>query len=187
MHGNGGDLATLLRRWSEGDSRAAEDVMPLVYHDLRKLARRYLRDERAGHTLQTTALVHEVFLRLQVQRTPGWQERGEFFGAVGALIRRILIDHARLRHADKRDCGQLRCPLESAFDAPYRSPSAVSALDDALLDLARLDSRKAKVVELRFFIGLSMEEVAEALGISVRTVNREWVVARAWLQKYIGN
>jgi RNA polymerase sigma factor (TIGR02999 family) len=159
--------------------------MPLVYNDLRRLARSYLRREQVQQTLETTALVHEVFLRLRLQRAPGWQDRDEFFGSASALIRRILIDHARMRHADKRNCDMVACPLEAAFPAHHRNPDSVTALNDALTDLGRFDPQKARVVELRFYLGLSMDEIAETLGVSVRTVHREWTIARAWLQKYV--
>ena len=177
----------LLRRWSDGDPAARDHVIPLVYQDLRKLSRYYLRRERAHHTLQTTDLMHQVFLSLQAQHSPQWQTPAEFFNAVGTLIRRVLIDHARGRHTEKRGCGMEKCPLESAFDAPYRTSRAVTALDDALTDLAKSDSRRARIVELRFFVGLSEEEAATVLGISARTVRREWMVARAWLHTYMAD
>jgi RNA polymerase sigma factor (TIGR02999 family) len=187
MQVNGDPLAALLQSWGEGDSEAASEAIPLVYNDLRRLARSYLRRERDEQTLQTTALVHEAYLRMQLQRTPGWHDRDDFFSTAGALMRRILVDHARMRHAGKRCCELADCPLEAAFPADHRNADSIDALNDALMDLGRRDPQKARIVELRFFLGLSMEEIAEALGVSVRTVHREWTFAKAWLQKYVTN
>jgi RNA polymerase sigma factor (TIGR02999 family) len=151
------------------------------------LARHHLSRERPGHTLQSTALVHEVYLRLYAQHAPGWHNRAEFFATVGHIIRRVLIDHARGRHAQKRGDGAAGQPLEAAAEAPDRAAPCHPVLADGLDDLARKDSRKADIVALRYFVGLSVEEIAGALGISVRTVNREWTIARAWLHAYMAD
>lgn len=157
----------------------------MLYGDLRAMAARFLRLERRGHTLQSTALVHELYLRLRQQHRPGWENRDQFRITVSSQIRRILVDHARLRLAGKRGSGAAPVPLDSIGER--LGPAAVEfvALDDALRDLERFDPVKARLVELRFFAGLSMEEVAESLGVSVRTAHREWTVARAWLQAYM--
>jgi RNA polymerase sigma factor (TIGR02999 family) len=178
-------LADLLERWGKGDPASVRDVIPLIYQDLRTITRQYLKKERPGHTLQSTALVHEVYLRLLEQQAPGWTNREEFLAAVGVVIRRVLVDYARARNAQKRDCGAQRIPFDSVQVLSRSGPETLTRLAEALGDLSAFDRRKAHVVELRFFVGLSMEEIAEALGISVRTAHREWTVARAWLQSYL--
>jgi RNA polymerase sigma factor (TIGR02999 family) len=175
------DVTGLLRRWTEGDRAAIEQLTPLVYSELRRLARRYLRGERPGHTLQSTELVHEAYLRLVDQEQARWQDRAHFFSVSGQIMRRILVDHARARLRDKRGGGSPLLVLNEAIDMPERRSFELIALDDALEGLARLDPQQARVVELRFFAGLSIEETAEALGVSRATVNRDWVTARAWL------
>jgi RNA polymerase sigma factor (TIGR02999 family) len=185
-----GPVTQLLRQWSDGDGQAFERLIPLVYDDLRHLARRHLRGERSGHTLQGTGLVHEAFLRLSQQREVQWQSRSQLFALVSKLMRHILVDHARARRTDKRGGGQMAVSLEEldevSTDRDQSIPAGELALDILALDqclqrLERLDPQQNQVVELRYFGGLSIEETAETLGISAATVKREWVTARAWL------
>lgn len=172
----------LLRQWSSGDRDAAEEVLPLVYDELRRIAASQLRQERSEHTLQATAIVHEAYLRLSEQSSLRWPSRSHFYAFAAHLIRRVLVDHARTRNRAKRG-GELPritvAEIEELADAS-ESPD-LEALDDALTALEKLDSRKAAVVELRFFAGLSIEETAVQLGISPKTVVREWRRAKAWL------
>jgi len=174
-------ITQLLQRWSRGDHAAADEILPLVYGELRRIAESHFRRERPGHTLQATALVHEAWLRLVEETGLRWQSRVQFFGLVAHLIRRILVDHARRQNRAKRGGGAHRVGLEKAMDVAAGRPPELVALDDALEHLATVDPRKAKVVELRYFAGLSVEETAEVLGVSVETVGREWRRARAWL------
>jgi RNA polymerase sigma factor (TIGR02999 family) len=177
------DVTQLLVNWSNGDRQALEQLTPLVYGELRRLASRYLRRERPGHTLQSTALVHEAYLRLIDQRYVRWQNRAHFFGIAAQLIRRILVDHARAHQAQKRGADAPVLSLDEAVAAPEKRDLNLVALDDALNDLARIDPQQGRIVELRFFTGLSIEETAEVLGISPATVKRDWVVAKAWLHR----
>ena len=171
----------LLLAWTSGNRQALDQMLPLVYDELHRLAVNYLRRERPDHTLQPTALVHEAFLRLINQREVDWRNRAQFLGVAASLMRRILVNHARDRAAAKRGGERERVSL-SLVEVPSGGPEVdVIALEDALERLAALDERKAKVVELRFFGGLSTEEVAEVLGVSRATVEREWSFARAWL------
>ena len=177
-----GEVSILLRAWSDGDQSALDRLTPIVYDELRRLARRYMRHERAGHALQTTALVNEAYLRLVDYKRMRWQNRAHFFAVSAQLMRRILVDHAR-RHNLKRGAGFQHVVLEAgAMIAGDRGADLV-ALDKALEKLARLDPRKAQMVELRFFGGLSVEETAEVLRISPITVMRDWSSARAWLYR----
>lgn len=177
------EITALLDRWSAGAPDALEELIPLVFHDVRELARRALAKEPKGHTLQPTALVHEVYLRLEGRRSVQWKNREQFFGFLSQLIRRILIDHARGRRRDKRGGGVRPLPLDAVFGlAETRHPELI-AVDDALKDLAALDPRQARIVEMRFFIGLTHEQIAEVLGVSLSTVNREWRTARMWLER----
>lgn len=185
-----GPITRLLQRWTAGDARALDRVVPLVYEELRRLARRHLRGERAGHTLQSTGLVHEAFLRLSRESEVQWESRAQFFALASRLMRHVLVDHARARRADKRGGGATLLSLEDAI-AAGREPATgpvldVLALDEALSRLERLDPRQGEVVELRFFGGLSVEETAEALEVSPATVKREWTCARAWLLRELG-
>lgn len=175
----------LLVEWSEGDSEAANRLIPLVYDELRQLARSYLRRERPDHTLQATGLVHEAYLRLIDQTVTTWQNRAHFLGVAAQVMRRILVDHARRHRAEKRggDWEKLEYNDEHAPNDP-RSVNLI-ALDDALQDLAKFDPRQSQVVELRFFGGLTTEEAGEVLEISPRTVKREWRMARAWLHREV--
>ena len=175
------DVTQLLVAWSDGDEAALEKLTPLVEAELHRLARRYMRDERAGHTLQTTALVNEAYLKLIDWKNVRWQNRAHFFGVSAQLMRRILVDHARKRHFQKRGGGAMKVSLaEDVLVVEDRDIDLV-ALDEALERLAALDARKSQLVELRFFGGLSVEETAEVLKVSPRTVMREWSLAQAWL------
>lgn len=169
----------LLARWKNGDSSAMDQLLPLVYDELRRLARYYLQRERSEHTLQSTALVHEAYLRL-VDQNVDWQSRAHFFGIAAQIMRRILVDHARARNAAKRNDG-LKVTLNEGMAFAEAQNLDVLALDRALVELAKIDEQQGKVVELRFFAGLSIEETAEAMSISAATVKREWAMAKAWL------
>ena len=173
-------------RWRQGDPNALNALLPLVYEEMRRLAGSYLRSESAGHTLQPTALAHEAYLRLLDQRQVSWQNRAHFMGLAAQAMRRILVDHARRRGAQKRGGDAIHVALEDA-DVAAEMPEAlgvpVEALNDALDRLAALDERQARVVELRFFTGLSIEETAEVLAISPATIKRDWTLARAWLHR----
>ncbi len=176
------NVTVLLQAWSSGDREALDQLTPIVYDELRRLARRYMRGERSGHTLQTTALVNEAYLRLVDMKRMSWQNRAHFFAVSAQLMRRILVDHAR-RHNLKRGAGIQHVPLEdTAMVGGEREPDFV-ALDLALRELAAMDTRKAQVVELRFFGGLNVEETAEVLKVSPVTVMRDWSTARAWLYR----
>lgn len=176
-----GEVTELLLAWSQGDGRALDRLVPLVYDELRRLARHHMRCERPGHALQTTALVHEAYLRLVNQRSVRWQNRAQFFGVAAQLMRRILVDHARALHSAKRGSGVPTLPLsEEATLSPERAEEIV-VVDEALRRLKEIEPRKSRVVELRFFGGLSVEEAAEVLGTSPVTVARDWRAARAWL------
>lgn len=177
-----GDVTSLLRVWSDGDEHAFDRLMPLVYDELHRMALRYLAGERSNVTLQPTALVNEVCLRLLGWDQVRWQNRGHFFGVSAQMMRRVLVDIARRRRAGRRGgAGAVRVPLD-AIDVPAKEPDAdLVAIDEALETLAAEDPRKARVVELRFFGGLSVDETAQALGVSARTVHNDWAFARAWL------
>jgi RNA polymerase sigma factor (TIGR02999 family) len=169
--------------WGSGDQHALEELMPLVYRELRRLAHGQLRGERADHTLQTTALVHEAYLRLVDQREASWKNRAQFFAVAARMMRRILVDYARARQYAKRGGGAQPMELDEAMGVSRDRAAKVVALDEALLRLAELDSRKSRLVELRFFGGMSIEETAEILGVSPGTVMRDWTLAKAWLQR----
>jgi RNA polymerase sigma-70 factor (ECF subfamily) len=181
-----GDVSKLLRAWSDGDQSALERLTPIVYAELHRLARRYMKRERAGHSLQTTALVHEAYTRLVDYERMQWQNRAHFFAVSAQLMRRILVEHAR-RHNLKRGGGVQHVSLEEAAvvggDPAADTAMDMVALDDAMNALARLDARKAQVVEMRFFGGLSVEETAEVLKVSPVTVMRDWSTAKAWLYR----
>ena len=184
----GGDVTALLRIWSDGDESAFDQLIPLVYDELHRMALRYLAGERSNVSLQATALVNEVCLRLLGWDQARWQNRGHFFGVSARMMRRVLVDIARRRHANRRGGGNLvRVPLESV-DVPVSGRDTdLVAIDRALEQLAAVDARKARVVELRFFGGLSMEEIAQALGISARTAHSDWAFARAWLYRALSD
>jgi RNA polymerase sigma-70 factor, ECF subfamily len=181
----GGDVSILLRAWSGGDQNALDKLAPIVYDELRRLARYYLHRERPGHSLQATALVNEAYLRLVDYKRMQWGNRAHFFAVSAQLMRRILVDHAR-RHNLKRGGGVQHVELEDAAVVGGDRAENLVALDDALQALARMDARKARVVELRFFGGLSVEETAEVLQVSQGTVMRDWSTARAWLHREMG-
>lgn len=177
------EVTQLLRRWREGDPEALERLLPLVYEELRRLARRYMLGEREGHTLEATALVHEAYLRLVESGGVPWADRVHFYAVAAQVMRRVLVDHARGRDAAKRGGSFLKVPLDEARDAAAAGTDApgLLALDEALTDLEVIDPRKSRVIELRYFGGLSLEETAEALGVSVPLVVKEARLARAWL------
>ena len=180
-------VSKLLLNWGQGDQGAREALIPLVYDELRRLARRYLRRERRDHTLQSAALVNEAYLRLIRQEHPQWQNRAHFFGVAAQLMRHILVDHARNRAAAKRGAGAPRLTLDPDIALPQERDVNLIALDDALNQLAALDPQQSRLVELRFFGGLSIEETSVVLGVSPATVKREWATARAWLQREMRN
>jgi RNA polymerase sigma factor (TIGR02999 family) len=175
----------LLRAWGDGDFHARDDLLPLVYRELRKQAARYLRHERPDHTLPPTALVHEAYLRLVDQRRVVWQNRAQFFGVAAQMMRRILVDHARQRRAAKRPRAGLKVVLDDRVGAVGPVDCELLLLDQALTDLAALNPRGARIVELRYFGGLSEQDVAAVMGLSRSTVTREWQSARAWLYRRI--
>jgi len=179
------EVTRLLVAWSDGDLAALEQLAPLVYSELRRLARRHLGRERKGHTLQTTALVHEAYIRLIDQKEVRWQNRAHFFAIAAQMMRRILVDYARARNYAKRGGGAQMVSLDEAMEVSDERAADMIALDEALVALAELDQRKSRIIELRFFGGLSIEETAEVLGVSPGTVMREWTFAKAWLQREI--
>ena len=174
------EVTQLLVKLSHGDRSALDDLLPLVYDELRRLADRYLRRERSDHTLQATALVNEAYLRLVDQNVP-WQNRAHFFGVAAEMMRRILVDHARSHQAQKRGSGGVKLSLDEAINMSDERATDLIALDDALTALAEFDQQKSRIVELRFFAGLSIEETARVLGIGTATVIRQWKMAKAWL------
>ena len=177
------DVTRLLLSWSEGNQAALDELMPLVYGELRRLASAYLRRERSNHTLQSTALVHEAFMRLVNQQEVQWRNRAHFFAIAAQMIRRILVDYARAQHTEKRGSGSVKLELDEAMAAPLASGFDLDllALNDALDQLSQLDARQSRIVELRFFAGLSIEETAEVMKLSPASIKREWNTARAWL------
>lgn len=179
------DVTQILRHWNGGDADAARDLIPLVYEELRRLARQRLQRERGDHTLQPTALVHEAYLRLANQKNAHWQNRTQFVAVAAQLMRRILVDHARAHAAAKRGGDAEHVLLDEAEAAADERPVNLLAVDDALNQLAELDERKSRVVELRFFGGLSIDETAEAMGINSAMVRRDWTFAKAWLHRVI--
>jgi RNA polymerase sigma factor (TIGR02999 family) len=179
------EITQLLVDWSNGDEQALERLMPLVYQELHRLAHRHFGRERAGHTLQTTALVHEAYMRMIDQREVHWQNRLHFFAVAAQMMRRILVDYARTRRFAKRGGGAQHVSIDEAMVVSDERAADVVALDEALTSLAEFDQRKSKMVELRFFGGLSIEETAEALDVSPGTVMRDWTLAKAWLQREI--
>lgn len=178
------DVTKLLQDWGQGDASALEKLIPLVFRDLREIAGGLFRRESDGHTLQPTALVNEVFIRLTEQRKAHWANREQFFGVAALLMRRILVDYAKGRQAAKRGSGAVKLPLDEALGvAAVQENLDVVALDEALSKLAEIDDRQSRVVEMHFFVGLKHEEIAEVLGVSATTVKREWRTARLWLYR----
>ena len=177
------EITSLLKRWQAGDRQALDEVTPLVYRELHRMASRYLSHERSDQTLQSTALVHEAFLKLVDQRRVDWQSRSHFFGLAARLMRRILVDHARHAHRVKRGGEWQKIQLDDAPEqgASGPDPADLITLDRAMEELEQFDPRQCRIVELRFFAGLSVEETAEAMKLSPATIKREWTIARAWL------
>ena len=180
-----GEVTELLVKWSEGDERALDELLPIVYAELRRIADNYLRRENSGHTLQATALVHEAYMRLVNAQNLEWQNREQFFGISANLMRRILVDHARTVTAVKRGGDVPDLPLDEANAVSIESDESLLVLDEALNKLAEIDPQAARIVELRYFAGLTIEETAEILKTSPMTVKREWATARAWLHREI--
>jgi RNA polymerase sigma factor (TIGR02999 family) len=178
-------ITCLLKAWAAGDRVALDHLAPLVYAELRRMARRYMAKERLGHSLQPTALVNEAFLRLVEHDKVGWQDRAHFFAVSAQMMRRILVDAARTRGSEKRGGGVVKVDLNESIDALPQRGRELIALDEALDALSQFDERMAKVVELRYFGGLSVEETAEVLKVSAQTVMRDWRLARAWLARQI--
>ena len=175
-------VTQLLQDWKNGDKEALDKLMPVVYDELRRIASRYLKQQRSNHTLQTTALVHEAYMRLIGKQDIEWQNRAHFFGIAARMMRYILMDYAIAQQAEKRGGGNLKLSLDDVIELPEKNELDVAVLHDSLNTLAEVDERKSQIVELKFFAGLSNEEVAEVMGVSLATVNREWRMARAWLQ-----
>ncbi|HZS04409.1 MAG TPA: sigma-70 family RNA polymerase sigma factor [Blastocatellia bacterium] len=187
MESSSYSVSHLLRRWSDGDSEALDRLMPLVYRELRRMARRYMGQQPSGHTLQTTALIHEAYLRLAGRGEKRWENRAHFFGVAAQAMRHILVDYARARNMAKRGGGATQVSLDEALTICGERGADLVALDDALTELARLDERQSKVVELRFFGGLTEEEIGEVLKVSSRTVRSDWKLARSWLLRELSN
>lgn len=179
------DVTQLLTAWTNGDQAARDQLMSVVYEELHRLARRYMRRESPGHTLQTSALVNEAFLRLVGQRNVHWQNRAHFFGIAAQMMRRILVDHARTRSSGKRAGGERALSLDDGLIVSEERSAEVVAVHEALEQLAKFDARKSQIVELRFFGGLTIDETAEVLGVSPGTVMADWTVAKAWLRREI--
>lgn len=179
------EVTLLLAEWAKGNQRALDDLTPFVYRELRQLASSYLRKECQGHTLQPTALVHEAYVRLVDQTNPTWQSRSHFFGVAARLMRQILVDHARRKHAGKR--AGIKVPLDEAVSFQQERSSDLIALDSGLIALEKIDPRKCKAVELRYFGGLSMDEIAQTLEVSAITVRRDLRMAEAWLHQEMQN
>jgi RNA polymerase sigma factor (TIGR02999 family) len=185
MTENRANITQLLVDWNDGDKTALDQLIPIVYAELRRQAARYLRQERPGHTLQTTALINEAYLRLVDQKSVQWQNRAQFFGIAAQLMRRILVDHARTKHRAKRGGSAIRVSLSEAIAVTKDTNQDLVEIDEALTRLAEIDEQQSKIVELRFFSGLNVEETAAALNISPATVKRDWSVAKAWLHREI--
>ena len=181
------EVTDLLNDWGNGDQEALNRLMPLVYDELHRLASRYLRHERIGHTLQTTALVHEAYLKLVDHKKANWHNRVQFFAAAAKVMRHVLVDYARSRKAAKRGGDYCRLSLDEAAISSRDKDADLLVLNEALDNLAAIDAQQSRVVELRVFGGLTVEDTAEALGISARTVKREWSMAKAWLHQQIKN
>jgi RNA polymerase sigma-70 factor, ECF subfamily len=178
-------ITELLQSWGQGDERAINDLMPLVYDELHRMAYRFISGERPGHTLQATALVNEAYLRLVRTSRANWQNRAHFFAVSARVMRRILVDWARARQAEKRGSDPALITLDEALAVPANTGADLVAIDEALQTLARIDERKSRTVELRFFGGLSVQEIAEVLKVSEETVNRDWRFARTWLRRQL--
>ncbi len=180
-------VTLLLRRWQDGEEGALQELTPLVYNELHRIAGNFLRKERSGHTLQPTALLNEAYMRLAGQNSTSWKDRTHFYGVAAHLMRLVLVDHARAKSADKRGGGLRPITLEETIAGSHQRPADLVALDDALLELEKFDPRKSKVIELRYFGGLTLEESSEVLGISTSTLVRDQRLAEAWIQRYMQN
>jgi RNA polymerase sigma factor (TIGR02999 family) len=178
---SGGEMTMLLARWSTGDRKALDEIFPYVYDDLRRLAAGQLRHERKDHTLQTTALVHESYLRLIGREGASIETRSQFFAVAAQVLRRVLVDHARKRRRQKRGGDAITWVIDESLDAAAGRGLDLVRLDDALTDLSNMDRRQAEIVEMKFFGGLEMDEIANIVGVSTSTVKRDWASARAWL------
>ena len=178
-------VTQLLVRWRDGDREALDTLMPLVYAELRRLAQHYLSRERTDHTLQSTALVHEAYLRLAGQNPPHWENRAHFFGIAAHIMRQILVEYARAKNTAKRGGGTCKITLDDALEIQQKTDVDVIALDAALDRLSELDPQQSRIVEMRFFAGLTIEDTAEVIGVSPATVKRDWTSARAWLHREI--
>jgi RNA polymerase sigma factor (TIGR02999 family) len=179
------EVTQVLGDWNKGDANAPDRLMPLVYEELRRLARNYLQRERSDHTLQATGLVHEAYLRLVDHSSMTWQNRAHFFAVAAQVMRRILVDHARSHRAEKRGGAREKIEFDEACAPTDEKAVDLIALDDALQDLVTFDPRQSRIVEMRFFGGLTNEEIGEVLGVSARTIKREWRLAKAWLRREI--
>jgi RNA polymerase sigma factor (TIGR02999 family) len=177
------EIAQLLDEWSNGDRAALDKLIPLVYQELHRIAGKYMKRERAGHTLQTTALIHEAYLKLVGERNMRWRNRNHFLAVAAHLMRNILVDYARARRYAKRGGGAIQVPLDGTLTVSRERSAELIALDDALKSLAKIDDRQSQVAEMKLFGGLKEDEIAEALGVSSVTVRREWRVAKAWLRR----
>ncbi|MBX7171623.1 MAG: sigma-70 family RNA polymerase sigma factor [Pyrinomonadaceae bacterium] len=181
------NLTNLLEAWSNGKQEALDELLPLVYTELRKMAKRFMNNQPSGHTLQTTALIHEAYLKLADQRNKQWQNRAHFFAVAGRAMRQILVDHARTRYRDKRGGKTKIISLDQIAEISTERVAQFVALDEALNELEKLEERKCRVVELRYFSGLNIEETAEVLKVSPETVQRDWRFARTWLMRQLSN
>lgn len=180
-------ITLLLADWSKGNDLALEQLMPLVYEELRQMARRYMRRQPSGHTFQTTELIHEAYLKIAKSGDRNWENRAHFFGVAARAMRQILVDYARSKSSQKRGGWQEKITLADDAATTSNSSKEIVALDDALRNLEQIDSRRGQVVELKFFGGLTVEEIAEVLKISTKTVNRDWQFARTWLLRELAN
>lgn len=181
------EITRLLLSWGNGNKAALDELMPLVYEELRRLAKHYMRGQKEGHTLQATALVNEAYLRLVDSSRVQWQNRAHFFAISAQLMRRILVDFARTKNSLKRGGEQIKVTLDERIAVPFERGTDLVALDEALENLAKFSPRQSQIVELRYFGGLTEEEIAEALNVSTRTVRRDWSVARAWLYRELND
>jgi RNA polymerase sigma factor (TIGR02999 family) len=181
------DVTNLLVAWSEGKQEALDELLPLVYAELRKMAKRFMNSQPSGHTLQTTALIHEAYLKLADQKDKTWQNRAHFFAVAARAMRQILVDHARTRQRDKRGGKTQVLSLDQVAEISTERIAEIVALDEALIQLEGLEERKSQVVELRYFAGLSIEETAEVLKVSPETVQRDWRFAKSWLLRELSN
>lgn len=181
------EVTKLLEEWSEGNEQALDELMPLVYENLHRMARRYMSSQKVGHTLQTTALIHEAYMKLAVQKDQRFENRAHFYAIAAHAMRQILVDHARKTNADKRGGGATKISLEDVAFISKERASEMIALDEALIKLAAKDERKSRVVELRYFGGMTVEETAEVLKISRPTATRDWRFAKSWLLRELSN